>query len=398
MGAGAAGLFFAAKAGEQGKRVLVLDHAKRLCEKIRISGGGRCNFTNLGCEPKHFLSENPKFAISALRGYRAHDFLAEVEAAGIPWEEKKLGQLFCQRSAQDIIDLLLDGCCRAGVIVKSGATIGEVGHDGGAFTVTAEGQRLTAPALVIATGGKSIPKIGATGFGYEVARQFGLPVIEPRPALVPLTFGGPIREMAKELAGLSIDASVAAAAPPGTKKKAKPPAFEDGFLFTHRGLSGPSVLQASSYWREGQALEIDLAPARDMAATLRERKARGGAVTMPVALAEHLPKRLAQKLAEHHGWQGRLADWPDRRIEEAADKLHRWQPLPDGSEGYRTAEVTAGGVDTAALHSKTMEAKSLPGLYFVGEVVDVTGWLGGYNFQWAWASAVAAAKALAPSV
>jgi predicted Rossmann fold flavoprotein len=246
----------------------------------------------------------------------------------------------------------------------------------------------------VATGGKSIPKIGASGFGYELAQRFGLEVIEPRPALVPLTFGGPVKEMASELAGLSLEAAVAAAPPPGGKKRTRPPAFEDGFLFTHRGLSGPSVLQASSYWREGQPLEIDLAPGGDLAARLKERKAKGGAVTLPVALSDHLPKRLAQKFAEHQGWKGRLADWPDRRIDEAAEKLHRWQPLPDGSEGYRTAEVTAGGVDTAALHSKSMEAKSVPGLFFIGEVVDVTGWLGGYNFQWAWSSAAASARAL----
>jgi predicted Rossmann fold flavoprotein len=395
LGAGAAGLFCAMKAAAAGSRVVVLDHAKRLCEKIRISGGGRCNFTNLAAEPANFLSRNPKFCISALRSYSAADFLAEIEAAGIAWEEKALGQLFCANGAGDMIAFLLDGCRKAGAKVHAETRIEELDHHDARFVVRTDRAVFEAPNLVVATGGKSIPKIGATGFGYEIAERFGLALVETRPALVPLTFSGDVLEMAKELAGVSVSASVSAGGAGRTKRKGRPPAFRDGFLFTHRGLSGPSVLQASSYWREGTSLEVDLAPGLDVEARLLDRKAKGGAVSVTGAVAELLPKRLAKAFGDHHGWHGRLADWPDRKLREAAATIKAWSPAPAGSEGYRTAEVTLGGVDTDGLNSASMEAKSVPGLYFVGEVVDVTGWLGGYNFQWAWASGAAAARHLA---
>ncbi len=395
IGAGAAGLFCAAEAGRRGLRVRVLDHAEKLGEKIRISGGGRCNFTNIHTKPENFLSENPKFCISALRGYTPRDFLDRVDAANIAWHEKKLGQLFCDDSAQQIIDLLVSGCREAGVTLRTGVTVERVSKQGDLFCIETLDGAFHAPRLVIATGGKSVPKIGATGFGYQVAKTFGLDIVEPRPALVPLTFEGGIKDMAKELAGMSVDASVSVVADGSIDKtrKQKPPAFQDGFLFTHRGLSGPSILQISSYWREGGAIVVDLSPEGDIFEALKLRRAAGGKTAFQTTLAEILPRRLAQKLCAQEGWSGNLADWSDGKLKNAADGIHRWEVVPAGSEGYRTAEVTIGGVDTDALHSKTMEVKSVPGLFFIGEVVDVTGWLGGYNFQWAWASAYAAAQA-----
>lgn len=403
IGAGAAGLFFAAEAGKRGASVLAIDHARKLGEKIRISGGGRCNFTNIHTRPENFLSANPKFCISALRGFTPRDFVDRVEAAGIAWHEKKLGQLFCDDSAQQIIDMLVSGCREAGVVLRTGTNVEKASRDGETFRVETDAGRFSASRLVIATGGKSIPKIGASGFGYKIAEQFGLEVLEPRPALVPLTFEGEIREMAKDLAGVSVDAAVSAtahgAAPKGGKdRKTKPPVFRDGFLFTHRGLSGPSILQTSSYWREGGAVTVDLSPTDDLFQSLKARRASNGKIAFQTALAETLPARLAQKLCERQGWRGNIADWSDAKLKTAADALHRWEVTPSGSEGYRTAEVTLGGVNTDALHSKTMEVKSAPGLFFIGEVVDVTGWLGGYNFQWAWASAYAAARAVAEDI
>ncbi|GGY44398.1 BaiN/RdsA family NAD(P)/FAD-dependent oxidoreductase [Parvularcula lutaonensis] len=395
LGAGAAGLFFAAEAGKRGKRVLLLDHAKKIGEKIRISGGGRCNFTNIHAKPENFLSQNPKFCISALRGFTAQDFIKRVDAAGIGWHEKHLGQLFCDDSAQAIIDMLVRDCESHGVTIRTETEIERVARGNTGFAVAAGGAVHAAPALVVATGGKSIPKIGATGFGYQLAEQFGLKVVEPRPALVPLTFEGAIKDMAKDLSGVSVPARVTASpeAVFGRRRK-KPTAFEDGFLFTHRGLSGPSILQISSYWREGGGVTVDLSPANDVYETLRARRAKGGKTEIQTALSEVLPRRLAQSLASHEGWRGNLADFSDRKLRAVADRVHGWGVRPAGSEGYRTAEVTLGGVDTDGLNSKSMEAKDVPGLYFIGEVVDVTGWLGGYNFQWAWSSAYAAARSV----
>ncbi|MGF1462967.1 MAG: NAD(P)/FAD-dependent oxidoreductase [Maricaulaceae bacterium] len=394
LGAGAAGLFCAAEAARRGRSVAVLDHARKLGEKIRISGGGRCNFTNLNTAPEHFLSQNPKFCISALNSYTPTDFLNKVESAGIAWVEKARGQLFCQDSAQQIIDLLLDDCRRTGADVRAGQTISNVSQSVDGFRVETSAGTFTTRALVVATGGKSIPKIGATGFGYQLADRFGLTVIDPRPALVPLTFEGAIKTLAEDLAGVSLDATVTAATP-AKARKAKPPAFRDGVLFTHRGLSGPAILQSSSYWREGADILVDFAPDGGLYEALLDARARLGRSAIQTGLGEVLPKRLAQALCAFEGWEGRLADWSNAKLQALVERLRAWRVTPAGSEGYRTAEVTLGGVDTAGLNSKTLEAKAVPGLFFIGEVVDVTGWLGGYNFQWAWASAYAAARAVA---
>ncbi len=400
LGAGAAGLFCAAEAGRRGRRVLLLDHARKIGEKIRISGGGRCNFTNIHAKPENFLSGNPKFCVSALSRFSPQDFIDRVNRAGISWHEKKLGQLFCDDSAAQIIDMLIDDCRETHVVLRTGLAVNSVERVGDIYRIETEGGAFTAPAFVVATGGKSIPKIGATGIGYDIAAQFGLPIIEPRPGLVPLTFSGAVKEMAQTLSGLSVEARVAVAADhasapsPKRKRKAAPTAFQDGFLFTHRGLSGPSILQISSYWREGASLSVDFVPGTDVVTALKERRARQGRVAMATALGEILPKRLSQLLAETKGWGGNLADWSDHALAELGAVLHDWRATPVGSEGYRTAEVTLGGVDTNALNSQTMEARAMPGLYFIGEVVDVTGWLGGYNFQWAWSSAYAAGQAV----
>ncbi|MCB2112218.1 MAG: NAD(P)/FAD-dependent oxidoreductase [Parvularculaceae bacterium] len=395
IGAGAAGLFFAGEAAMRGVRVLAIDHARKLGEKIRISGGGRCNFTNIHAEPQNFISTNPKFAISALKGFGPRDFLARVEAAGIGWHEKKLGQLFCNDGAGRIIDLLVGACRVGGVDLRAGVTIENIRKSDAAFHLETTAGQFSAPQLIVATGGKSIPKLGATGFGYGVAERFGLRIIEPRAALVPLTFEGAFKEAARTLSGLSVKAGVTCPAPAPGKHAQKPPSFRDGLLFTHRGLSGPSVLQISSYWRESTPIEIDFLPDGDLFALLKERRAAAGGVQFQTALAEFLPRRLAQHLCALENWRGNLADWSDENLRSAAHALQCWKVTPSGSEGYRTAEVTLGGVDTDTLHSKTLEAKSVYGLYFIGEVVDVTGWLGGYNFQWAWASAFAAARAVA---
>lgn len=396
IGAGAAGLFFAGEAGKRGRRVLAIDHAQIIGEKIRISGGGRCNFTNLNAAPENFISENPKFCISALKGFTPADFLKRIDARNIAWREKKLGQLFCVDSAQQIIDMLLSSCREAGVDLRTGVVVEKVSKEGEHYRVDSESGAFRAPKLVIATGGKSIPKVGATGFGYKIAREFGLNIIEPRPALAPLTFEGDIKKATSTLSGAAVDATVTVNAERNgeTRRRKAAPSFRDGLLFTHRGLSGPSILQISSYWREGEALEIDLAPDVDIFAQLRRRRETGGAIAIQNALADILPRRVAQELCALYDWRGNLADWSDEKLKAASNALKRWTITPSGSEGYRTAEVTLGGVDTAGLDSRTMEAKAAPGLYFIGEVVDVTGWLGGYNFQWAWASAYAAAKAI----
>ncbi len=382
LGAGAAGLHCAAFAAKAG-RTLVIDHAKAAGEKIRISGGGRCNFTNLHTSPANFLSDNPHFAKSALARYTQWDFIDLVTRHGIPWHEKTLGQLFCDTSAKDIIRMLLAEMQPAELRLQTSVT--GITKDGD-FTLTlSDGSKLTCESLVIATGGKSIPKMGATGFGYQIARQFGLPLTETRPGLVPLTFGDSDLALIRPLAGVALPASVTCN---GTR-------FDEALLFTHRGLSGPAILQISSYWREGDAISINLLPDQDVFATLRAKRAEAGRRNLSTVLAELLPGRLAVALSDHWKIVGNLADQSDTALRALADRLTGWQLTPIGTEGYRTAEVTLGGVATEALDSRTMAAKAVPGLYFIGEVVDVTGWLGGYNFQWAWSSAYAAGTAIA---
>jgi predicted Rossmann fold flavoprotein len=384
IGAGAAGMMCAVEAGKRGRTVLAVDHAHAAGEKIRISGGGRCNFTNTRTAPEAFLSQNPRFAISALRRYRPQDVIALVGRYNIAWHEKALGQLFCDDSARQIVDMLLNEMRRAGVTLRLGVSVNEIEKTDEGFTLSVGGAPVACRSLAIATGGKSIPKMGATGFGYEVARQFGLKVVETRPALVPLTFEIGLLERLKPLAGVALDAVVRAG-------KAK---FQEAMLFTHRGLSGPAILQASSYWREGQEIEVDMAPGVDLFDALRRARAENGRQGLVTALAQHLPKRLAQLLSDNEGTTGNIADASDKALRRIAAAANAWRVKPVGSEGYRTAEVTLGGVDTDALDQRTMMAKAVPGLYFIGEVVDVTGWLGGYNFQWAWASGWCAGQAV----
>lgn len=386
LGAGAAGMRCAIEAGRRGRRVLVLDHAQKAGEKIRISGGGRCNFTNLHTAADRFLSANPSFCISALRRHRPQDVIAWVERAGIAWHEKTLGQLFCDGSAQQIVDLLLDDMRQAGATLRLATTVRAVSPlPGGGFDIDAGGDTIRCRALVVATGGKSIPKMGATGFAYEMARQFGIPVVETRPGLVPLTFEAGLLERTAPLAGVSAPARVAAG-------KAS---FDEALLFTHRGLSGPAILQASSYWREGETITVDLAPGVDVLAELKAEKAVHGRQAPATLLARRLPRRLAQWIADQQGAaKANLADLNEARLRALAGAVNAWTVKPVGTEGYRTAEVTLGGVDTRALDSRTMMAKAVPGLHFVGEAVDVTGWLGGYNFQWAWASGWCAGQAV----
>ena len=382
-------MFCAAHAAGSGARVLTIDHARAPGEKIRISGGGRCNFTNLRAAPGCFISENPHFAKSALARYSAADFIALVERHGIPYHEKTLGQLFCDHSSRDIIAMLQAEMAAAGVELRLSTSIAEVEKTEGGFRIAleSEGRRAAVQtrALVIATGGKSIPKMGASGFGYRIAQQFGLPIVETRPALVPLTFGGQTLEEMKALAGVAAQGAA----------RAGGASFEEALLFTHRGLSGPAILQISSYWREGQTISIDLSPDGGLFESLRAARTENGRRSAATALAEHLPKRLAQAFAKRAGSGGNLADLSDKALHTLVEELRDWRLTPTGSEGYRTAEVTLGGVATSALDSKSLEAKSVPGLYFIGEVVDVTGWLGGYNFQWAWSSGWAAGTAIA---
>ena len=382
-GAGAAGMMCAIEAGKRGRKVLVLDHAKAAGEKIRISGGGRCNFTNLEAgRPDRYLSRNPRFCISALSRYTPADFIALVDCHRIAWHEKTLGQLFCDDSARQIVDMLLSEMRQAGVALRLETPIDRIERVGSGFEVAAGGGRIACDAVVIATGGKSIPKMGATGFAYDVARQFGLAVTETRPALVPLTFEVGLLERLKGLTGVAVEARV----------RAGKAAFDEAVLFTHRGLSGPAILQVSSHWREGEAIEVDMAPGVDVFERLKAAKNGQGKQNVATALAAVLPHRLAHHMAEANGAAGRLADTTDKALRAVAEAVNRWRVKPVGSEGYRTAEVTLGGIDTAGLESRTLEAKAAPGLYFVGEAVDVTGWLGGYNFQWAWASGWAAGQ------
>ena len=372
----------AARAGARGRRVLLVDHAPVIGEKIRISGGGRCNFTNLHCSPDNFISRNPAFCRSALARYRPQDFLTLVERHGIAWHEKKLGQLFCDGSATQIIAMLQSECDAGGVAWRMGCAIERVDACSPGYRVTTTQGVFTAPALVIATGGLSIPKIGATPFGYRVAEQFGLGVVPPRAGLVPLTFDAAELARYGDLSGLSVDAVASA----GDGR------FRENVLFTHRGLSGPAILQASSYWQPGEPLHIDLLPDLDAFEMLASAGHRDS--TPATVLADHLPKRLAQQWCAAHSATEPLKRMNESMLRLLAGQLKDWQVRPSGSEGYRKAEVTLGGVDTAGLSSRTMEARAAAGLYFIGEVVDVTGHLGGFNFQWAWASGHAAGEAL----
>ena len=382
LGAGAAGLMCAATAGQRGRRVLLLDHADQVGKKILISGGGRCNFTNIHTVAERYLSANPHFAKSALARYTPADFIALVDAYGIAWHEKTLGQLFCDGSAKQVVALLLDEAAKGGVEVRCGAPVRSVEHAGGRFRVTFGDQLFAAPNLVIATGGPSIPRMGASGFAYDLARQFGLKVVEPRPALVPLTLGGD-DVLFRDLSGVATPVEACAG-------KA---AFREAALFTHRGLSGPAILQASSYWRHGEPVTIDFLPDAAPGWLVEAKRARPRA-TLAAALGAALPDRLAQTLAERLVLPGDLGAQSDRKLTDAEARLKRWAFHPNGTEGFAKAEVTAGGISTAGLSSQTMMAKSVAGLYAIGEAVDVTGWLGGYNFQWAWASGYAAAQAL----
>jgi predicted Rossmann fold flavoprotein len=382
LGAGAAGLMCAAMAGQRGRRVLLLDHAPEVGRKILISGGGRCNFTNLGTVPDRFLSQNPHFAKSALSRYTPQDFLALVERHGIAWHEKTLGQLFCDGSARQIVAMLLDECARGGVDIHCNARIGAVEHGDGSFRVG----EASAPALVIATGGPSIPKMGATGFAYELARRFGLKVVQPRPALVPLTLAGEDL-LFRELSGVS--AQVIAHCGTGRNRVA----FREAALFTHRGLSGPAILQVSSYWQHGASIDVQFLPDHAPGWLLAAKAAHPRA-GMRRLLRDGLPERLADVLCDRLAIDSELGATTDRKLIAAEAQLAAWRFTPNGSEGYAKAEVTAGGIATAELSSKTMAARRVPGLYAIGEAVDVTGWLGGYNFQWAWASGWAAAMSI----
>jgi len=384
IGAGAAGMMCAIEAGKRGRSVLVVDHAKAPGEKIRISGGGRCNFTNIHTAPANFLSANPKFCVSALRRYTPKDFIALVDRYGIAHHEKTLGQLFCDGSAMQIITMLLTEMDAAGAKLRLETAVDRVTREGEGYELAlSSGANVRCASLVIASGGKSIPKMGATGFGYDIAKQFGVGVVEIRPALVPLTFEVKTLERLAPLSGVALDAVV-------QHGKTK---FREGMLFTHRGLSGPSILQISSFWREGDEIRVDMAPGVDALATLKAARTATPRRAASTVMATLLPQRVAQVVSDDEGAQGNIADCSDKVLGRLAAAVNAWTFKPVGSEGYRTAEVTLGGVDTHDLDSRTMQAKAVPGLYFIGEVVDVTGWLGGFNFQWAWASGWSAGQA-----
>jgi predicted Rossmann fold flavoprotein len=386
IGAGAAGLMCALTAGQRGSKVLLLDHADKVGAKILISGGGRCNFTNLHSASDRFLSENPEFCRSALSRYTQTDFIALVERHGIPYHEKTLGQLFCDGSARAIVAMLLAECAQGGVDVRVGHAVTDVSR-ADCFRVDTTRQSFTAAALVLATGGLSIPKMGATGFAYDVARRFGLSIVEPQPGLVPLKATPEALGFYQLLAGVSLEAVASCA---GQR-------FRENILFTHRGLSGPAILQISSYWRQGDPIALDLAPACDVSAFLLERKRIRPRAETKTLLAEIFPVRLAHALAEACLPPGPVANVPDRTLAALAARLKRWEVQPTGSEGWPKAEVTLGGIDTRNLSSRTMEARHVPGLYAIGEALDVTGWLGGYNFQWAWSSGWCAGQAVSES-
>ncbi len=379
LGAGAAGLMCAIEAGKRGRRVCLHDHAPRIGKKILISGGGRCNFTNVYCGPENFISANPHFAKSALARYTPEDFIALVEKHSIAYHEKTLGQLFCDGSAQQILAMLEEECRRAGVCIVAGSEIREVSRPGH-FVVRTDSDEFHAPALVVATGGLSIPKLGATAFGYELARQFGLRVQPCRPGLVPLLFDEPDRQRWCDLAGVSLGVTASI----GRRR------FAEKMLITHRGLSGPAILQLSSYWRKPEAVVLDLAPAQDVLAPMLAQSSGRDTASARTALRQALPARLADRWLDANAPN----DWSNRSLAELERQLHHWEVIPSDTEGYEKAEVTAGGVDTDELSAKTLESHKVPGLYFIGEVVDVTGQLGGFNFQWAWSSGFCAGQAV----
>ena len=382
IGAGAAGLMSAIQAGKRGRKVLLVDHSKKIGEKIRISGGGRCNFTNTNTHPSKFISKNPKFPISALSQYTQNDFIDLIKKHNIEFHEKKLGQLFCDGSAQQIIDMLLSECEMAKVTLRKGVVVENVDKQDNQYFIDANSEKYSCDSLVIATGGLSIPKIGASKFGYEVAKKFNLNIIETLPALVPLTFNEKILMMCRELSGLSLEAIVSF----------NKTIFEEGMLFTHRGLSGPSILQISSYWKLGGNIKINLSPDLDIHKFLEDRKKSNPKQEINTIIAEILPKRLAHMICKENDVSGNISELPNKILKELSEAINAWVIKPIGSEGYRTAEVTLGGIDTNEISSKTMMSIKNPGLFFIGEVVDVTGHLGGYNFQWAWSSGYVAGQ------
>jgi predicted Rossmann fold flavoprotein len=382
LGAGAAGLMCAGIAGQRGRKVLLLEQARQPGEKIRISGGGRCNFTNLHTSPANFLSDNRRFCHSALSEYTQYDFIALVERYGIAFHEKTRGQLFCDGSSRQIIDMLLEECGKLRARLRLGVRVSAVSKNENGFIVVTDQGEFRSRSVVVATGGPSIPKMGSSGFGYKIAEQFGLAIVPPRAALVPLTFDKALLAQFGDLSGVSVDAVV------GCGKTA----FDEALLFTHRGLSGPAILQISSYWREGDDIVIDQAPGVDVLAGLKKLRGDHPRQEMATALAAFVPKRLARTIADRTEGPERLADFSDKSLANVTAAVKQWRVRPNGTEGYRTAEVTLGGVDTSGLSSKTFESRSVPGLYFIGEVVDVTGQLGGFNFQWAWSSGYAAGR------
>tara|TARA_B100000767_G_scaffold9784_1_gene9551 strand:+ start:1389 stop:2570 length:1182 start_codon:yes stop_codon:yes gene_type:complete len=382
VGAGAAGMMSAIESGKRGRKVLLVDHAKKIGEKIRISGGGRCNFTNIHTHPSKFISNNPKFVISALNQYTQNDFINLIKKHNIKFHEKKLGQLFCDQSAQQIVDMLLLECQRAQVTLMKEIIITKVDKEDNQYFITIGNDKYSSNSLIIATGGLSVPKIGASKFGYEVAQKFNLKVVETLPALVPLTFSEKILTICKELTGLSVEAIVSL----------KKTFFEEGMLFTHRGLSGPSILQISSYWKLGDDIRINLSPKLDIVKFLSERKNTNPKHDINVIISEILPKRLANIICNENNVNGNICELSNKLLNQLSGSINSWAINPTGSEGYRTAEVTLGGIDTDEISSKTMMSKKYPGLFFIGEVVDVTGHLGGYNFQWAWSSGYVAGQ------
>jgi len=382
IGAGAAGLMSAIEAGKRGRKVLLVDHAKKIGEKIRISGGGRCNFTNINTQPNKFISKNPKFIISALKQYTQNNFINLIKKHNIKFHEKKLGQLFCDESAQQVIDMLLTECEMANVIVKNETIITNVGKIDDQYFINVGTDKFFSESLIIATGGLSIPKIGASDFGYEIAKKFNLNIIETLPALVPLTFNEKILAMCKELSGLSVEAIISF----------NKVFFEEGMLFTHRGLSGPSVLQISSYWKLGENIKINLSPKLDVFKRLEGEKKSNPKQDINNIITEMLPKRLAYMICKENNISGNISELSNKLLKQLSNSINTWTINPTGSEGYRTAEVTLGGVDTTEISSKTMMSLKNPGLFFTGEVLDVTGHLGGYNFQWAWSSGFVAGQ------
>ena len=382
IGAGAAGMMCAIESGKRGKSVLLVDHAAKIAEKIRISGGGRCNFTNINTKPKNFISQNPNFSISALNQYTQHDFIELIKKHDIAYHEKTLGQLFCDHKSQLIIDMLLSECNQANVKIKKSFVVDKVEKVNDDYIVINKNDKYFSKSLVIATGGLSIPKIGATDFGYKIANQFNLNIVETQPALVPLTFTDEILSLCNELSGLSLNANVSQ----GNIS------FEEGMLFTHRGLSGPSILQISSYWSQGDSIKINLCPRDNLGEILQDKKNTKPKQNIISILCEFLPKRLAMIICDKNKFKGNISELSKQSLNKINNIINSWRVTPKGSEGYRTAEVTRGGVDTDEISSKTMMCRNHPGLFFIGEVVDVTGHLGGYNFQWAWSSGFVAGQ------